>query len=249
MPTLEIIPINHLYPESSMFVPVHLGHLNHRQLRHEPIDEILLLNLTDKSHPETGFLTGTLEMIHSGPIKTQTVSLEYPQIIQDLKKIRENLEKDKINYEIFINLTPFTRILHAVLFRDAFDSDKYDYYPFEIWDIDQESFSFIMIPNTRKLGLFDWQILNHMIDKNNIPQSIASFLKSPVFKEKGKTLQTPDQKFRNHLNNLVDKGLLEFNTVERGKKKYYIKLFELLSLKITPKKPVPDFGMIDLNFS
>lgn len=225
---LEIIPINHQYSDSEKSPSIHFSRIRQLNLEEDSIDDIYYI-LFDKEEDEKAIqlLQGSLRLIYEKNPKKFFVSLRYPEIIRNIKRLRQVLEENYEDWVIYLNLTPLRYHLHAILLRDGLNSTKYELMTYEIFDYHYRTFNYAIIPEYKNLDLVDFQILELFFDSENTPLNLRVFVDSLESPDWNKKIKTYDQKVRNRLNYLVDKGLLSYEVRQNGEKFYRLKYFKL----------------------
>lgn len=225
---LELIPINHEYLDKSNISLVHFSRIRQLLFKKEKVDKITYLIFHKEKDIEViEYLKGTLPLIFQGETTEFFISLNYPEIIRNIRFLRQKLEEFYEDWQIFLNLTPLKYHLHTILLRDGLNSDKYTLYPYEILDYNYTSFNYVIIPNYMKLDLVDFEIMEKFVDKENSPMNLKIFINELNALGWDKSISTYDQKMRNRLNELVDRGLLEYYAGPNGEKFYKLKYFHL----------------------
>jgi len=225
---LELIPINHEHSDSELSPSIHLARIRQLNLKGEYIDDILYILFNEKEDEKAiQFLKGSLRLIYEKKPKKFNVSLRYPEIIRNIKNLRKKLEEQYSGWLIYLNLTPLRFHLHGILLRDGLNSPKYELFPYEILDFDYRTFSHVIIPDYRNLDLVDYQILELFFETENEPRNLRDFVENLESPDWNANIRTYDQKVRNRLNLLVDKGMLDYNVGRNGEKFYKLKYFNL----------------------
>ncbi len=225
---LELIPINHEYKEKSDISLVHFSRIRQLIFKNEKVDKITYLIFNKEKDIEViEQLKGTLPLIYQGETTEFFISLNYPEIIRNIRFLRQKLEEAYEDWQIFLNLTPLKYHLHTILLRDGLNSDKYILHPYEILDYNYTSFNYVIIPNYMNLDLIDLEILEKFVDKKNDPMNLKVFIRELEAPGWDKSISTYDQKMRNRLNELVDRGLLDYYVRSNGEKFYKLKYFHL----------------------
>lgn len=229
---LELIPINHEYSNGELSPSIHLARIRQLNLKSEFIDDILYILFNEEEDEKAiQFLKGSLRLIYEKKPKKFYVSLKYPEIIRNIKNLRKKLEEQYSGWLIYLNLTPLRFHLHSILLRDGLSSTKYELFPYEILDFNYRTFSHVIIPEYRNLDLVDYQILELFFETENEPRNLRDFVENLEAPEWNTNIKTYDQKVRNRLNLLVDKGLLDYNVERNGEKFYKLKYFNLEPIK------------------
>ncbi len=225
---LELIPINHEYTDPKKIPGVHLSRLSQLKIREDgQVNEIYFI-LFNKEGYQTiqEILKGALQLIGMEEPKEFYISLNYPEIIRNIKNLRVMLERDYLNWKVYLNLSPMRHHLHSFLLRDGLKSQKYELIAYEIFNFDYRKFSYVIIPDHRELELIDYEIMDLFIERKNEPLNLKKFvnLEAPGW---NKSISTYNQKLRNRLNYLVEKGLLYYKVGPNNEKFYNLKYFGL----------------------
>ena len=225
---LELIPINHEYKKKGEISIVHFSRIGQLMLKREKVDKITYLIFDKEKDTEViEHLKGTLQLLYKVETTEFYISLNYPEIIRNIKSLRQKLEENFKEWHIFLNVSPLKFHLHTILLRDGLNSEKYTLHPYEILNFDYESFSYVVIPNYTKLDLIDLEIMEKFIDQKNEPTNLKVFIRELEAPGWDKSISTYDQKMRNRLNELVDRGLLDYKAGPNGEKFYTLKYFHL----------------------
>lgn len=226
---LEIIPINHEYENAENSALVHFTRLRNLYISGKRVDDIYYIIFDKKKDIKAiEILKGALKMIYEKKPKDFIVSLNYPEIIRNIRKLRLILESKYIDWQIYLNLTSLPHHLHSFLLRDGLKSKYYDLFPYEIFNYHYNAPSnYVIIPDYRELDLVDYEIMELFINKDNEPLNLKIFINNLEAPGWDKSISTYDQKLRNRLNLLVEKGLLEYNVGPNGEKFYKLKYFHL----------------------
>ncbi len=227
---LEIIPINHEYEDAENSVLRHFTRLRNLYIKERlQVDDIYyIIFQEEKDKKIIEILKGALKMIYERKPKDFIVSLNYPEIIRNIRRFRQILELEYSNWHVFLNLTSLKHHLHSFLLRDGLKSKNYELFPYEIYDFHYESSSnYVIIPDYRELELVDYEIMEMFIDKKNEPLSLKIFINNLETPGWDKSISTFDQKLRKRLNLLVNRGLLDYKVGANGEKFYKLKFFNL----------------------
>lgn len=236
---LEIIPVNHEYPDQKRASTMHLSRVRQANLEGTPIDKVLFISFhDDEDERMIAQLSDALFFLQEIKPEIVHVSLTYPKILQDISKLRRMIEHTYVNRRVYLNLTPVPAHLHAILLRDGLTSDVYEFYPYEVLDYHLETFNFVVVPNYQELESADWEIMAKLVELGNKPTSLKTFLDLIDVPGWDKTITTLDQKLRKKLNDMVKRGLITSSIGTSG-----VKYFVLKDFSLEPAKPtVNNYG-------
>ncbi len=226
---LEIIPINHEYGDAENSALVHFSRLRNLYIKGKQVDDIYYIIFhKEKDTQLIEILKGALKMIYNKKPKDFLLSLNYPEIIRNIRKLRRILESEYNDWQVYLNLTSLSHHLHSFLLRDGLKSKYYELYPYEIFDFHYDTPSnYVIIPDYRELDLIDYEIIEFFINRENEPLNLKIFVNNLEAPGWDKSISTYDQKLRNRLNLLVERGLLEYKVGPNGEKFYKLKHFRL----------------------
>ena len=224
---LEIIPINPRY-EPTKLTMIHLGRLREETLKNRRVDKNMLISFDKGGDDQViKILQGAFQIFQYDLPEIKYITPKYPEIISDIKSLKRYLNAFYEGWDVYFNTTPLERHFHAILLRDGLTSSEYNFLPYEIFNPVSQNFNLVIIPNTNDLDIIDWEIMTKFSDTNNDPMSLKDFLQIEELLQQDKTIKTYDQKLRNRLNNLVEKGLMSVKLGPRGEKSYYLKYFQI----------------------
>lgn len=225
---LELIPINHEYVDTAKSPVAHLARLRELTLKGQKVNKIIYLIFhEEKDNKVIELLKGMHQFLFQGEPDEFQLSLKYPEIVRNVRKLRCHLETSYEGWYIYLNLTPLRYHFHSIILRDGLKSHSYELFPYEIYDLDYRSFNYSIIPDYRELDLVDYEIMELFFENKNNPMTLKEFLNKLEAPSWNKKISTYDQKIRNRLNLLVDKGLLDYTRGLNGEKFYKLKYFRL----------------------
>ncbi|HME50689.1 MAG TPA: hypothetical protein VKM55_00595 [Candidatus Lokiarchaeia archaeon] len=225
---LEVIPVNHEFPDKKRASNMHLSRVRQANLNGTPIDKVLFISFHESDDEKViTQLTDALFFLQELKPDIVHVSLTYPKILQDISKLRRFIEHEYANRRVYLNLTPVQTHMHAMILRDGLSSKVYDFYPYEILDYRMDSFNFVIVPNYLELDTADWEVMGKLVDMGNKPTPLKTFLDLLDVPGWDRTITTLDQKLRRKLNNMVGRGLMDVNIGASGEKYYMLKDFAL----------------------
>nr|MDO8112506.1 hypothetical protein [Candidatus Sigynarchaeota archaeon] len=225
---LEVIAVNHEYPDKKRASNMHLSRVRQANLNGAPIDKVILISFHEGEDEQViTQLTDALFFLQELKPEVVHVSLTYPKILQDISKLRRYIEHEHANRKVYLNLTPVQMHLHAMILRDGLSSTVYDFYPYEILDYRMGSFNFVIVPNFFELDTVDWEVMGKLVELGNAPTTLKTFLDLLDVPGWDKTITTLDQKLRRKLNTMVTRGLIDVKIGTSGEKYYMLKDFNL----------------------
>ena len=225
---VELIPVNQHYHIEQDKTMIHFARL--RELHHagKKVDHILFLSFSEDDQNFINQLKGSLQLLDYEQTSTMYIDPSYPLILSEISRIRTKLESLYKNHQLFLNCTPFNHHFHAFLIRDGLNSSQYELTCYEIFNPRSKNFENVVIPQTPQLTLDDWMLLRICLESKQKRMTLKDYI-ALTEGEMGskKKVRYLDQKLRNRLNQLVDKGLMANDIGQYGEKIYYLKYFKI----------------------
>ena len=111
---MELIPINHEYADTENSVLVHFARLRNLNIEGKSVNEIMYVVFNEEKDSKViELLKGALKIISDIKPKEAVFSLSYPEIIRNVRSLRQTLEERYSGWVIFLNLTSLRFHLHS----------------------------------------------------------------------------------------------------------------------------------------